>query len=152
MNNLYSLSSKQPNYRYVSDRETVLINARDHCENQTSKLAVCYFDKSLDCFVRMQTNQPVYLTDSSSYILLNHWQATMLSNYSFERFYFDGDSLKIGIIDGVQPYEIRWSSIRDKRDIVNLVYHLSPKNWINKELIQDFILLVSIIYNFDLRI
>jgi len=151
MNNLYSLSSKQPNYRYLSDRETVIIQAKDHYSGKTARLAVCYFDKSLDCFVQMQTNQPVYL-DSNSYILVNQWQAMTLSSHSFDHFEFDNDSLQIRVIDGVQPYQIRWSSIRDKRDIVNWVYHLNPKNWITKELIQDFILLVSIIYNFDLRI
>ncbi|MDD3557030.1 MAG: hypothetical protein PHW27_00525 [Melioribacteraceae bacterium] len=151
MNNLYSLSSKQPNYRYVSDRETVLINARDHCGNQTSKLAVCYYDRSSDYFAEMQTNKPVYL-DSNSYILLNQWQAMTLSSHSFDRFELDNDSLQIKVIDGVQPYQIGLSSIRDKRDVVNWVYHLSSKNWITKEIIQDFILLCSIVFNFDLRI
>lgn len=74
------------------------------------------------------------------------------ANQTNPKFIIDSNSLKINIKDNVRPYQITWNRLITERQLIEWISHLSKKNWISKDQLNEFILIVNRENKFNLLV
>lgn len=69
-----------------------------------------------------------------------------------QKFIVGTDSLQIAIKQGMRPYKINWNRLQTESQLIEWISHLSKKNWLSKNELNEFILIVNQHRQFNLLV